>query len=822
MKNKTTKALLPLLILTILMSAFASAEMIIQTYQVDYGFMMKTTPVSSHELCSCESYTDYFIVENTGTYASTYSLTVESDYVTLSATTFELLPGESETVYMFIQGPCDKNVDEQIIVSVTDLFQNTQQLIKGLKVGKCQNLEAELRTDVEESVNPCTPVSYDITVKNTGVFTENYHIEFGGNKYEDYFDLPYQDMMIEAGGQGTVSATMTPACSISGELVIPFSVEAVQNELIATLEHELSINNNYDFEVISGVAEVCGLQETNIPILINNKANFDNSYSITLDAPKNFALDREEMNVSSGAGEIFFIKAQPSTKQIGEHNLTVTVTGEVGGQIAETTAQIIVLDCHSVSVNIDLQEDIYDCSGQYSYPIVVKNTGLVSADIRLDVYGSEYITATESNFALAPGEEKTTAMYANLPPAHALEKDIKVVASVLGVEDVTAEDTINVEFIDEQACHAVELLDNKVLMNFDEEEVMLTMKHVGLASARYDLSYDGEGFALEDDDERLNPGEEEKVILEKINDSEERVYKGTLHVVTTSEDEERLLTYDLPVTINYHKESIFEKGKDYFSAKPCQFVTSILIILLIVGLLIVIIRPDRPRSRGIPLLMILLGLWLLIAVIFIGIFGVPTLYEPVGKSDNPLVIIMGEDDTYALNLTGFFVDEDGDTLDYLVSEMDNVSVTISNGTAYIVPDTDFFGSRRFRITAFDGKGGATESPRMNLEILDRPEYTGFTWFAHFCGYINVVLLLLVFLVASVLFRPRIRPPKREKAVKEEKKETKAQKAEKKSVAKKPATKKTASKKKTATKKKASKKKAPAKKPSLPSKKSSKN
>ncbi len=818
MKNSTKIVLLITFI--ILTSAFASAEMIIQTYAVDYGFMLQTTPVSSYELCQCESYTDYFIVENTGTYASTYTITTNSEYVALSATSFELLPNQSMTVYMFIQGACGKRINEDVVVSVTDLFRNTQELTKHLTVDKCQNLQAELRTENNGTSNPCTPITYNITVENTGVFTENYHVEFGGNAYADYFDIPYQDMTIGAGQKGTVHATITPACSISGVIDVPFTVEAENNDLIAYLSHQVTILDNYDFEVSAGETQACSLQTSQIPVVITNKANFENDYTIELKAPKNFALSTQTIRVDAESSAVFYVEVTPEQKQTGKQDMTITVTDETAKRKASVTTSVDVVACNGVSVNVGLQEDIYDCSGKHYYPILLKNTGLVDEDIRVDVYGSEYITAKESDFTLAAGEETEIVLVANVPPAQALEKDIQVVATVLGVNGITAEDSIHVHYLDEQACFEVALLTQKTKMNFDENEVSLILKNVGLDGAKYNFTYEGEGFSVADNTSslQLGAGEEATIVLNKNNESEQRIYKGTLQAVTRSADDERTLVYLLPITINFHKESIFEKGTKYFSAEPCQFVSAVLLLLFIVGLLILIIRPDRARRNGIPTFMILLGIWILLAVVFIGIYGVPQLYEPVKASDDPLVINMAEDSTYMLNLGQFFIDEDGDTLDYLISEMDNVSVYISNGTAYFTPDENFFGSRRFRITAFDGNGGSTESPRMKLEVIDRPEYSGWTWYLHFCGYINVGLLLLVFFVAAMVFRPRegVSSGKKEVKTEEEKAVMVKKDPERAHKTDKEKTKKVAVKK--VAKKKTAKKKVTSKKPSLPKKK----
>jgi len=103
-----------------------------------------------------------------------------------------------------------------------------------------------------------------------------------------------------------------------------------------------------------------------------------------------------------------------------------------------------------------------------------------------------------------------------------------------------------------------------------------------------------------------------------------------------------------------------------------------------------------------------------------------------------------------LNLSEYFVDPDSDFLTFTISDMDNVSVDIRGSVAVFTPDPDWAGSRRFRITAFDGRGGVTRSPRMTLEVVEMPEYTPWLLYERYCLSVNLFLLFIIVILLSFL------------------------------------------------------------------------
>ncbi|MBN1275000.1 hypothetical protein JXA12_01805 [Candidatus Woesearchaeota archaeon] len=744
------------LCILLLSSPLVLASIDIETYSVGDGFSVTPGP-ESVSLCQCEPFADRLVITNIGRFASRYSLSFSSDLVTVSEAEFELLPGEAKTIYAFVQAPCNRELSETVTFTVRDLFGNAYSFEKTYDVVQCQNLEATLAVDADGPVKPCTPVTYEVLVKNTGVFTETYDVVFGRGGYEESFGTPYQTLIIPPGQSGVASSSLLLDCSRSGRFAIPFAVAARQNGLVAGLEHVLEVSPHYDFTVVVVPRDVCADEQSVIPVTITNEASFEDAYTLTLRSPSpSFYLRDSSLTLVPNASAETAIIISPDVEP-GEASLSLIVADAVGGVVQVLNATIMVEECYGVSVNVDLQEDVRGCSGYAEFPVIVKNTGVVDEDVSLAVSGSPYASYDTPDLFLEPGEEALVMLVMDAPLNSSLDTTLTLTATVYG-KQVTAEDSLGVSLVDEYACYRPALLDQRLRARYSDEAVLLTVRNDGVRAASYELGFEGSSFfALNASDAVvvLAPGESRTVSLLTYQDDSEPQprYAGLFQAFVRSGDGEHVLVYEHEVEITMRSRGFSERLYAYFSAHPCQLVTLVLLFLLIIGILVLLARPDRPRRVNAELAVIILLLWLVAVIALLLVYGLPPLYEPVAPSDDPLTVVMAEDTSFSLNLSSYFADPDDDVLSFVVSEMDNVSVSLVNGKAWFTPDPDWSGSRRFRVTAYDGAGGVAESPRMSLQVVDRPEYDAWSLYVRYCGHVNLVLLLVVAVVIILLARP---------------------------------------------------------------------
>jgi hypothetical protein len=738
-------------ILLLITPVFAAIDIV--TYPATDGFSL-VAGSTSVELCYEESVIDSFVVRNTGQYASIFSIALSaSKMVSVSESSFELLPGKEKTVFIYAQA-AHKDFSETVFFEVGDIFGNKKSFEKTFVVGRCQNLEASLLFNEVLPIDPCSPVIYEVLVHNIGSYTETYLVDFGGDAFAEYFGTPYQSLVISAGQSGIASSSLSLPCRMSGDMIIPFRVHAQKNDLDARLTHVLSVDPAYDFTASLDYEHiVCRDKMDTFFMTIQNNAPFTNNFTLTFVGPDFITLKSSTLELASGASSVVELTAGGSNASLGDYAFTIIVTDATAGWTQSFVGNVSLVDCYGVSVNIDMQEDISACAGYHEYPVIVQNTGLIAEDIMLSVDGS-FASLRDEEFSLAPGESKASLVVLDVPRDESVDEVLTVSGAIMG-SSVLTKDTIKVSLLDASACHepviAIPRVDEKV----SAAEVIFDVKNLGRAQSYYKVSFAGASWlslASESEEIVLAPGESAPLTLLLYQDESavQKYYGGVFRIVVS--DAAGDIEYFLPVDIVMHDKSFVVKSFEYFSAHPCQFASLLLFLFIIIGILVIIARSADGRERTRGVLPVLLLAWLVAVIIVIFLQGgIAPLYEPVLQNpDDALTIRVAEDESYVLDISSFFVDPDGDSMRFSVSAMDNVSVIETNGSALFVPDSDWSGSRRFRITALDSSDCVTESPRLVLEVVDRPEYSWWDLYVHYCACVNLVLLLILAFIIDLL------------------------------------------------------------------------
>ena len=111
---------------------------------------------------------------------------------------------------------------------------------------------------------------------------------------------------------------------------------------------------------------------------------------------------------------------------------------------------------------------------------------------------------------------------------------------------------------------------------------------------------------------------------------------------------------------------------------------------------------------------------------------------------------------HQLNLSGVFIDPDGDQLTITYTPVEDIVLTIKDNTITFLPEKDFVGERSVQFTVTDGKGGKAKSNDVLLVVYDAPKPTLVGAMATFAKryFIHVVagVVLLVLVILAYEYR----------------------------------------------------------------------
>jgi hypothetical protein len=744
-----------------LASSSALAEMDIITYETDNGFTLSAVP-GTVESCLCATAIDSLTVTNNGQFASSYTLSSSELFVTPSEGKLELLPKASKTLQFQLQASCDKEWTKPFTITVTDVYGNTQSYTKEFSVKRCQNLEATLATSADQAVGPCTPVTYEVAVKNSGVITETYTVAFGDESTDAAFDKPLQTLTLLPDQTGIAKAVFTPACDVYGALDMVFAVEAKHSDLGAELSHTLTILPDYSYDVTFQPVEACAFDVLAIPLVVTNDASFTRIFTLTLDEKSIVSLNQQEITLAPGASAEVLLQAIPSIDQAGSHTTSVTLTPSVG-EPKTIAVPFTVGNCYAASLNIDVQEDVIACAGSYSYPVILKNTGTKEETLSLSVIGTS-ASLSEQEATLSPGEEQEITLTLDHEMTDSIEETVTVQVRIVGTP-IVANDTFKATFLNGTACHQPLLTPVRASIPYGGTTASFILKNDGLDTTSYTLSYDGASWLSLDLEDRfvvLDPQEQAVIGLVLQEGASAPNMTGGTFTITTKDSDGATLTYLFPTTVKLQDRAFSLKLIDFVGEYPCRSASIFLLLLIAVLIYCVLAREPHERKSGRALLVTLVFIWVAALLSFLITFGTPSaLYPEVASGVDPLVVRFAEDSTTKIDLSSYFTDPDLDNMTFAVTDMDDVLVEVDKkNIATFRPKDDWAGERRFRIIAYDGNGGETESPRMVLQVVDMPDYTLLALYEQYCGVINLALLLLAFLLVWQVFRPlrKVLPP----------------------------------------------------------------
>jgi hypothetical protein len=781
------KTILFTTILFSLISSIAIAAIDVNTYTPSRDFSL-TSSYDKVSICSCSIKYDSFTVTNTGTWPAIFSITTNTikSRFTLSQNSFELNPGESQEVFIYITADCSRG-SEKLQITVTSNLGPQKTLNKEIVRERCQNIEMWIGNYTHE-IKPCEPVTIEINTHNIGPFSENYIISSNQDKYIKYNANAFS---LEPGQYSTITATAEFDCSVYGKKEIIFTVQSAKNNLKASLSTQLNIIQDYDYSfTIEGMEGnqdigVCNRVTSKIiPVSITNYGSVPNNYDVSFNKlPKNIkivGLTENKFSLNPGESKTFELDVD-SRKYRYQNKLktfTITVNPKYGDIVKKSLVTLNYLACYEHQVIIydgskTKNRPLETCANyDYEYDVEIINNGRFRETYELALIGApEGVSLSQDKISINPGSRDSIKLFIKGLDTNDLY-NFKVSAKIFN--GIIESDNTWIRSSDTQICHDTLIgrtSKNNYRIHYETESINIPVKNKGMTDNAYIVSWDGSRI-IDHDEYILNlaKGEVNSITLNiDSEDKDEGIYEGTIILKDASKAQ-----YNKDIKITLKDKTLVRKAFEYLAfGNICRQVSLIgmITILFIIALIIsfLIKGPHYPynfKSRlkaKMSVVVFLTAIFLIGLILVVLIAGIPKsnteIYE-LKISDSDLEYEWLQDKKFQLDVSKFFYDPEDGALRYEVSGLDNIKATVNGNLITFYPDRKWSGTEYAEITAHDKMGGSVTSPEFKLTVVNVPKKTNLELYNIYCWYVNLaifaIILSLVFIAVFVKQKKRTR------------------------------------------------------------------
>ncbi|MBN1376932.1 hypothetical protein JW949_01215 [Candidatus Woesearchaeota archaeon] len=743
-------------------------------YYSTYNDFMLYSYNDELSLCQCSLYIDQIFVKNTGAYSSLYTIesnAEETFNIKFSETKFEVYPGETKKILVYLTTPCNKIGSYDYTMTVKSNLGIEKTLDRIINTGKCQNIKMfvdplyEAGENETLSINPCTPFYYNISLQNTGSFTETYSIS--AEESGEYVFFSSLNVTLEPNEIKNIIAEARFPCTENGIKNIGFNIRSLKNKLIAHYSDAVEIKDNYSFDIdVPGYNFMCTYNYYSIPVTITNNMHFPNNYSIDIDSTAFFIeMNETEVSIAPGESKTVYITATPPRDKGIEgysNSSRVIVKEATGNSESEAILVIDILDCYRPEITIkEVERKEKVCSDFYTAEIEVTNSGYLGNYFNLTLNAPEWAELSDYSFYLNSSESKTILFYAYSPD---IDESYKITVTASLPNGISAEDSFIFDRDITWECFKVKPYRTEFNTNVYSKNFPLLLVNYGAKPGNYTVEWEGPDFTDYNLTNIYLPARDRELTYLFVNmeNVSYNTYNGTISFYLESEN----LTYSYDIIINHMPKSFWLNAYEYFASTLCKKVMFSLLVLLILSFVALgIVKHKAPnykfkmknrikqrKAAG----LIILSLFIVISAAAIWFSGMPKVYEPLNvtvnnTSDNETAVsgiefVWPEDTTYKINLQDYFYDPDNDTITFSVNEMENISARIKGDWLFLTPEPNWYGEDEMVLTAMDSKNATTNSDAILLRVIDREELRFKDYIDRLCTYVNLFILLCILTV----------------------------------------------------------------------------
>lgn len=709
--------------------------------QVEGASFHVQSNIQNPTLCTCGEIVDQVEIVNTGIYDATYTISTNIE-ASIGQSQVVVRAGESQKIPILISGSCNsESFQENYEVTVNSNIAGEQTLERTLNQVECQTIDATLYTS-NDTVGPCEPFNYTISLTNPSTFTETYNL----TSNQEAITIENQTFTVESGQTVLQNATANFTCDVYGTQNVNFHLQSQKSQLEATLTHNLEIDRNYNFTMDSPDYGMCKFEESFRAITITNNKHFTNNYTLQLqNAPRQLTLRNNTIEVGPQSSELIYVDIG-SIERDRQGTFRLLATSERGQVQRHIDIGYRTRNCYDLDMQFTTDQTNY-CPGEHETNINItnkgeantyfleSNQGLSQNEVTLQQNETTTITAMLNNENQEGIQELTQTINAT-PQNTSTKKDISI--------------SKDLSFYSQQACTQPQITNN-IKTAYNKENITLTLENTGIRQTRYLINSQNTPNFLQtiNTSTVLQPNQQDTLTLQ-LNTNQDDIgdYEFTTTITSNQNNQVYTETINLQITNKPALERLSETITNSNCA-PITLITLILAALLLLGVITARIGQKKyNKGKTIGALFILIAITLIIAAIAFG--------APILSYDEANTITVNNQTT--LLMQDVFENQTNATYE-VIEQPQGFTINITNTQATITRNQDFEGTNQVRF-----QSTSNNQTQISLPYLLTTNQNDISLYELNCGWINTTIIILSLLLLIFL-------PGKNKQEKQEKQNT---------------------------------------------------
>ncbi len=776
------KNYLPLLILFVLLASPVQAALIVNKVTDEFS-LESPYPLVNVKACQCSMRTDILEVKNIGDFEALFTVEIYSpirDLITVSDNTFELVPGESNKVYVYLDVPCQEPLNAFYVASVRTNYGRSKEIYKEVISEKCQNIKFTSKV-LNDEILPGDLITIQIDLQNVADFTDTFRLM--PELYQEHTVLSEEEVSLAPDEKTTLFMYVRYPLYVYGPIDYPFIITSKKGGNRERGVESFVIQRDYDFAIKTEDFEISACEDVTKKAVITftNLAKTPNIYYLNLKAPEFVRLSQTQLDLEAEEEDSINLIVTPTQADVGEYDITLSVGTEYGDMHKIKNFKLIVRDCFDSSITIEDKEGVVSdkaCCGQKTYTLNLRNDGLYEEAYEIIVDSPGWVEVKEEDrfVKVRPSQNINVPLTINFPCTDTSQTAF-VIVKQLRAPYQTHEMQLELESLSKRSCYNVNMLQDKYRINYDTHSIPMLLQNTGLKGGVYKLELgelESKFVYLDQESMDFEPGEIKvlHVYPKDYQDYKQGTYlnKLTLTITLMEEAEELDIDYQRQFWVVLRDKNFLTKAIDYIKNFNysrigfCGLATLILVGLAGAMFIVVLVfrfkkdlKVRRIKAKTIKVIkvvninLIFLLILAILALILIGSPNTNKFYETPSDNLSHLQHEWKQNTPYQIDLDQYFDDPDLDVLSYTASQPNHIQISIDESIATLRPEHNWAGQEFIVFTANDNKGGVTDSPIMTLKVLEKRPIGVIGYWNTYCKHINLMLLIVLILLVLLFF-----------------------------------------------------------------------